>query len=66
MAVSRIRLRHTETGGEWECPAEAVGLWRGKGWAPIEETSSAPVVEEAPVVGDTEPAPRGRNPKGSK
>jgi len=72
MTVSRVSLRHPVTGGVWECPAGAVGLWRGKGWRPANEpieTSVAPGDgddEATPVDGDTEPARTGRNPKGSK
>ena len=34
--ADRVRLRHPETGGEWDCPAAAVDGWKELGW--VEET----------------------------
>lgn len=50
MAVSHVRLRNTETGGEWDCPAGAVPHWRARGWDPI-ESSVATGDDAAPVDG---------------
>lgn len=30
--ADRVRLRHPETGGEWDCPAAAVDGWKELGW----------------------------------
>lgn len=64
MAESRITLRHSVTGGTWECPVGAVDAWLAKGWMPADSTALG-ADENAPVDGESEPA-KGRNPKGSK
>jgi hypothetical protein len=30
--ADRVRLRHPETGGVWDCPADAVAGWEELGW----------------------------------
>lgn len=30
--ADRVRLRHPESGGEWDCPADAVEGWEALGW----------------------------------
>jgi hypothetical protein len=43
----RVWLKHTEHGGYFHCPADAVGEWAAMGWEP---TDAPP--EENPVVAE--------------
>jgi hypothetical protein len=44
----RVWLRHPETGGTLECPAEAVNAWLELGWQP----SDPPAEPVSPVVAE--------------
>ena len=48
--ADRVRLRHPETGGEWDCPAAAVDGWKELGWEEVSTASlkskSKPQLEE--------------------
>lgn len=44
--ADRVRLRHPETGGEWDCPANAADAWQDKGWERVTlEGMSKPELE---------------------
>lgn len=32
--MSHTWLKHSETGGYWQCPDEAVGAFKARGWKP--------------------------------
>jgi hypothetical protein len=49
-----VRVFHPETGGVGDVPVQALGIYRARGWVPIDEE---PTAEPEPVEPAAEPDP---------